>query len=188
MKLWKSSPSDSALKHLLLTNSREITMHTEIQAPVNGNGAIHLPHEHKPAKKARRVMHTPEKKTEGPKYSYEAECIRAFLASVTLLDGCCYCTMKGKPVHRGRAAIERLACWLSDDTKKPPTIADCADMLNFLANLQPIARSSCHFCDQEEAAVGFNEVLDFVRDSMLEHIKAEAGKKQSPKKTDNAVN
>lgn len=100
---------------------------------------------------------------------YPAECIRAFLAHVTLLGGCCWC---GDTVHRGRGAIERLACSLVDENIEPPSFADCADILNFMGSLQLQHKSSCFACDQDGKAVGFNEIMRFVRGRICEQVKA----------------
>lgn len=94
---------------------------------------------------------------------YHAETVRAFLASVRPLEGCCFCDSAA--LYAGQAAIGRLARSL-DGRGAPPDIAQCVDILTFLSSIQPIDSERCYGHAGQEEAAGFNIILDHIRDTV----------------------
>ncbi|MET0984867.1 MAG: hypothetical protein ABW034_05605 [Steroidobacteraceae bacterium] len=92
--------------------------------------------------------------------------IRAYLASVKPLRGCRWCD--NAAFHAGRTAIEQLAmAYLSGDDTLDPTLAQCADMLEYLSSVEPVDPRIDYASGGVETC-GWIAVLKYVQTSMRE--------------------
>lgn len=91
--------------------------------------------------------------------------VYAFLGNVRPLEGC---EFNWDGFYSGQRAIVRLATALDVGGECENTILDAIDILFFLSSIQPIDRAN-NYTNGGQESVGFNEVLDHVRDLVTEY-------------------